>query len=317
MPSYSSVGLRPDRLLRQAAGLRRVHADPAAAVAARLERVRELEEQLAQALGHEVAGLDMLDVGPGQLLTQLLYFARRNRVVGIDTDVVVTGFSPRQYATMLRRNGLQRTLKTIGRKALGVDRRHRDELLGQLGLREMPAVDVRIEAAEEMTFADASFDVVYALAVFQHLARPEDVLRQMARVLRPGGVLYLDFILYTSQTGAHDLRLLEARDGTVPLWAHLRQHHRHEVAESAYLNRLRLPEWRELFDRVLPGAELRGRQADAERVRAEAAELREAGELTEYDLEELCTTKVAVLWSKPATDQRAGGASSSVSVTSS
>jgi SAM-dependent methyltransferase len=317
MPSYSSVGLRPDRLLRQASELRRVHSDPVAAVAARLERVRELDEQLARALGHEVGGLDMLDVGPGQLLTQLLYFARRNRVVGIDTDVVVTGFSPRQYATMLRRNGLQRMLKTTGRKALGVDRRHRQELLRQLGLDKMPAVDVRVQRAEEMTFADASFDVVYALAVFQHLARPEDVLRQMVRVLRPGGVLYLDFILYTSKTGAHDLRLLEAGDGALPPWAHLRPEHRHEVAESAYLNRLRLPEWRELFERVIPGAELSGRQAEAARVRAEAEELRHAGELTEYDLEELCTTKVALLWSKPASSQSTGGASSSLTVTSS
>ena len=300
MPSYSSVGLRPDRLLREVRGLRRVHADPAAAVAARLARVRELEGQLERALGRQVAGLDMLDVGPGQLLTQLLYFARRNRVVGIDTDVVVTGLSARQYGAMLRRNGLQRTVKTIGRKVLGVDRRHRQELLRQLGVPRMPPVDVRTQPAEAMTFPEASFDVVYALAVFQHLAHPGDVLGQMVRVLRPGGVLYLDFILYTSQTGAHDLRLLEPGDGVLPRWAHLRPQYQDEVVQSAYLNRLRLPEWRALFESVIPGAELHGRQADAERVHAEAEELRRAGELAEYDLEELCTTKVAVVWSKPA-----------------
>lgn len=259
----------------------------------------------------------MLDVGPGQLLTQLLYFARRNRVTGIDTDVVVTGFSPQQYAAMLRRNGLQRVLKTMGRKALGVDRRHRQELLRQLGLRASPAVEIRIEPAEEMTFADASFDVVYALAVFQHLVRPEDVLTHMVRVLRPGGILYLDFILYTSQTGSHDLRLLESGDSALPLWAHLRPQHSHGVVESAYLNRLRLPEWRAVFDRVIPGAELQGRQADPERVRAEAEALRRAGELADYSLEELCTTKVAVLWSKPETGQPADGPSSSLTVTSS
>jgi SAM-dependent methyltransferase len=315
--SYSSIGWRPDRLLRQAAELRRVHADPAKAVAARLERVRELEAWVERALGRQLAGLDILDVGPGQLPTQLLYFARRNRVAGVDTDVVVTGCSPRQYATMLRRNGLQRTLKTIGRKVLGVDRHHRQELLRQLGLDEMPAVEARVEPAEEMTFPDESFDVVYALAVFQHLARPEEVLRQMVRVLRPGGALYLDFILYTSQTGSHDLRLLESSDGALPLWAHLRPEHRHEVVESAYLNRLRLTEWRALFERVIPGAQLQGRQAEAQRVRAEAEALRRAGELAEYDLEELCTTKVAVLWLKPASDQLASGASSSLTVTSS
>jgi SAM-dependent methyltransferase len=160
--------------------------------------------------------------------------------------------------------------------------------------------------AEEMTFPDESFDVVYALAVFQHLGRPEEVLRQMVRVLRPGGVLYLDFILYTSQTGAHDLSATGLGDGRLPLWAHLRPRHRHEVSESAYLNRLRLADWRLLFERVVPGAELNGRQADVERVRSQAEELQRAGELIEYDVEELCTTKVAVLWSKPLAVSRSG-----------
>jgi SAM-dependent methyltransferase len=299
MRSYSSVGLRPTRLFRQALELRRVHGDPTQAVATRLERVRELDAELARSLGRDVAGLDILDVGPGQLLTQLVYFGRCNRVVGVDTDVVVTGFSPRQYARMLRRNGVQRTLKTTGRKLLHVDGRHREELLRQLGLERMPKVDVRAMPAEAMDFADASFDVVYALAVFQHLAHPEDVLRQMVRVLRPGGALYLDFILYTSQTGSHDFRLLESGGASLPLWAHLRPEHSQLVLQSAYLNRLRLPQWRELFDRVIPGATVTGKQAHGERVREEAEHLQQAGELLDYDIEELCTTKVSVLWRKP------------------
>lgn len=260
--------------------------------------MRELEAQLAAAYGSPIEGLDMLDVGPGQLLTQLVYFARRNRVIGIDTDVVVLGLSPLQYARMLRGNGLQRTLKTAGRKLLGVDRRHHNELLRQLGTSRFPQVDVRVMQAEAMSFVDSSFDVAYALAVFQHLARPEDVLKHMVRVLRPGGVIYLDFILYTSQTGAHDLRLLRSDDEPLPLWAHLRPQYRHHVSESAYVNRLRLPEWRRLFESVMPGAELTGRQADGERVRRQAATLHREGELLDYDLEELCTTKVSVLWRK-------------------
>jgi SAM-dependent methyltransferase len=280
--------------------LRGVHGDPAGAVAARLARARDLEEQLAEARGREIADLDILDIGPGQLLTQPVYFAQRNRVVGVDTDVIAIGFSPAQYARMLSRNGLQRTLKTVGRKMLGVDKRHHAELLRLLGLAKMPRVDVRVLPAEEINFADASFDVVYALAVFQHLAHPEEVIRQMVRVLRPGGLLYLDFILYTSQTGSHDLRLLESPP-SVPLWAHLRPQYRDLVSESAYLNRMRLGEWRELFDRIVPFAEITGKQADADRVRREAERLQREGELLDYDMDELCTTKVAVLWRKPET----------------
>src|SRR5207248_4148927 len=125
------------------------------------------------------------------------------------------------------------------------------------------------------------------------------VLKEMVRVLRPGGVLYLDFILYTSQTGSHDLRLLEGGHPSLPFWAHLRPQYRELVSQSAYLNGLRLPEWRELFDRVIPGASVQLRQVEGSQVRDEAERLQREGELLDYDLEELCTTKVVVVWRKP------------------
>jgi SAM-dependent methyltransferase len=297
--SYSSIGANPRRLVRQAAELRRVHGDPAASVKVRLARARELEELLAGAAGRQIEGLDLLDVGCGQLPAQLIYFARRNRVVGIDTDVLAVGLTPKLYVRMLRVNGVQRTLKTVGRKLLRVDSQFYAELRRQLALQRLPTVDARVMSAEKLSFASASFDVVYALAVFQHLAHPELVLEEMSRVVRPGGVLYLDFILYTSQTGAHDFRLLEGGRASLPQWAHLRPQYRELVSASAFLNGLRLPQWRELFDRVIPGATIELRQAGAQ-VRDDAERLRQEGELLDYDLDELCTTKVVVVWRKPS-----------------
>ncbi len=42
-----------------------------------------------------------------------------------------------------------------------------------------------------MPFADASFDVVMAAHVIEHLPEPQLALREMVRVLRPGGMLFV------------------------------------------------------------------------------------------------------------------------------
>ena len=45
----------------------------------------------------------------------------------------------------------------------------------------------------ELPFADASFDAVTCCVSIDYLVRPVEVLREAARVLRPGGVLVLTF----------------------------------------------------------------------------------------------------------------------------
>jgi ubiquinone/menaquinone biosynthesis C-methylase UbiE len=47
--------------------------------------------------------------------------------------------------------------------------------------------DLRRADAEELPFADASFDVVYSWGVMHHSERPEAIAREIQRVLKPGG----------------------------------------------------------------------------------------------------------------------------------
>lgn len=47
--------------------------------------------------------------------------------------------------------------------------------------------EARVGFGEEIPFADASFDVVFANNVLEHLQQPELVFREIARVLKPGG----------------------------------------------------------------------------------------------------------------------------------
>jgi SAM-dependent methyltransferase len=58
--------------------------------------------------------------------------------------------------------------------------------------------------ARALAFADASFDIVASTALFEHVDRVEDAVREMARVARPGGTVFANFgPLYHTYGGAH------------------------------------------------------------------------------------------------------------------
>lgn len=55
----------------------------------------------------------------------------------------------------------------------------------------VPGSRVVCAAAEALPFATEQFDVVYCYSTLEHVADARTALREMARVLRPGGALYL------------------------------------------------------------------------------------------------------------------------------
>ncbi|GAA1513907.1 SAM-dependent methyltransferase [Agromyces terreus] len=105
---------------------------------------------------HLGAGLEILDVGsgPGTISIDLARRVRPGRVVGVDASAHIVAEA----------NGLARSS--------GVDN-----------------VAFQEGDAYALEFADATFDVVHAHQVLQHLRRPIDALREFRRVLKPGGVL--------------------------------------------------------------------------------------------------------------------------------
>jgi SAM-dependent methyltransferase len=72
-------------------------------------------------------------------------------------------------------------------KAQGVD--IDEEAVGYC--RERGLTDVQVGALEKLPFADASFDLVTALDVVEHLDDDLGALREIGRVLRPGGQLLM------------------------------------------------------------------------------------------------------------------------------
>src|SRR4051812_33701001 len=104
---------------------------------------------------HLRPGLDVLDVGcgPGTITVDLAQRVAPGRVLGLDVSD-----APLEEA------------------------RH-------LAAREGTAVEFTVGDTYALDLPDASFDVVHAHQVLQHLAAPAAALREMARVCRPGGLL--------------------------------------------------------------------------------------------------------------------------------
>jgi ubiquinone/menaquinone biosynthesis C-methylase UbiE len=117
---------------------------------------RTAEEAAAFLLPELTAGMRVLDVGcgPGSITQGLAERAAPGQVIGLDLS--------RETLASARANAAARGL---------------DNLTYEEG------------SVYQLRFPDASFDVAYAHQVFQHLREPGAALREMLRVVRPGGLV--------------------------------------------------------------------------------------------------------------------------------
>lgn len=117
----------------------------------RSHRWRTAANSCAYLLPHLRPGMDLLDIGcgPATITADLAAAVAPGRATGVDR-------APEVVAT-----------------ARG----------------EHPGLDLRVGDVYDLAVPDASFDVAHAHQVLQHLTDPVRGLREMRRVLRPGGLL--------------------------------------------------------------------------------------------------------------------------------
>jgi SAM-dependent methyltransferase len=135
-------------------------------------------------------------------------------------------------------------LKAAGMNVVGIDRVNRPaaDWLGRaysvarsvvrwkLGL-SLKDKEKRLVCGDvgNLPFTDESFDLVTSVAAFEHFLAVPAVLAEVARVLRPGGLIYSRIHLFTCPSGGHNVRVAEVPLRHLPKgiepWDHLRKRH--------------------------------------------------------------------------------------------
>jgi ubiquinone/menaquinone biosynthesis C-methylase UbiE len=138
----------------------------------RSHRWRTVENSAAYLLPHLRPGLDLLDVGcgPGNITADFAGRLKPGMVRGIDNAAAIIEAAQRDH----------------------------------------PAVDFASGNAYQLAFEDASWDIVHAHQLLQHLSDPVAALREIRRVVRPGGIVAVrdsDYATFTWHPA--DERLLQ------------------------------------------------------------------------------------------------------------
>ncbi len=129
---------------------------------------RRAADSAAYLLAHLSAGMDLLDVGcgPASITADLAERVAPGRVVALDAAS----------------DALQAARATLSER----------------GLSEQ--VELTRGDVMALPFEDASFDVVHAHQVLQHLADPVGALAEMRRLTRPGGMVAVRDAVYSAMT---------------------------------------------------------------------------------------------------------------------
>lgn len=110
-------------------------------------------------------------------------------------------------------------------------------------------LDVRQMDILRTEFPNSYFDIVISNAVFEHIPDVDAVCREMKRITKKGGYLFIGIHLFPSLSGGHHDEWRDpacVSEPGVPAWDHLRKQ---VFPADPSLNRLRFKDYKDLFER--------------------------------------------------------------------
>jgi ubiquinone/menaquinone biosynthesis C-methylase UbiE len=199
----------------------------------------------------DVNGKSILDVGCGKSfwLTLLLH-NRGAQVTGIDTEVVKPGFSLEKYSNIIKKNGIERALRTLVWEQIFA--RPYYKKLEALSGKKLNFDGINLLATNSLTIElpDNSVDIVVSHEVFEHIADIPTMLDELRRVMKPDAMTYIYVHNYTSLSGGHHIAWKypdREPSKKVPPWDHLRDNRYSDI--PSWLNKMREHEYRNEFEK--------------------------------------------------------------------
>jgi SAM-dependent methyltransferase len=251
-------------------------------------------------LGHR----QILDLGCGGGAQLALLFSDSDaRVTAVDMRPVALGMRrPRMWVASLAEEGPRSAIRLIARDAIHTFRYwHSLRRIAGRPLRPGGVRLVRADAAG-LPFPDGQFDLVVSSAVWEHLPDVQRATAEVARVLSPTGIAYIQIALFPALQGGHhpDWHSTEPGiDRTTRPWDHLRANAR---PFPTYLNEWRESQYRQVIEHELDVVEW----ADGEMRGAEYLTPELESELSAYTRRELLVSGVSV-WAKKRGSDAAQG----------
>lgn len=175
----------------------------------------------------ELKNCNILEVGCGQRFAITLLLNNIGvKGIGIDTDYIDPNFSFKKLLKVFKYNGFERLIKTLARHIF-YDRAYYKIISKQLGKAlKFENIDIRLMDVCSLNFNNSTFDCIFSNAVFEHLYNVDKACKEISRVIKGDGIIYLLIDLFPSLSGGHNLVWTYPDinpSKKIPPWDHLRK----------------------------------------------------------------------------------------------